>query len=141
MYGINAGLPKTVVRAVVKHYKDVYPEIQSTLESILKAPISPELSGNNQETEAIIGKYEINDFILYRFLSNGDNEERIIYLLTKFLGLNNIEARDYVNNFFNRFFKQQFKRLTMPESVKILKFGLSPRSEFKLNGDVYKPSK
>lgn len=138
MYGINAGLPKTVVKAVVNYYKDVYPEVAKILDSILKAPISPELT-DKQATEDIIGKYEINDFILYRFIGKGDTEARIVYLLQKAFAVSEEEATSYVNNFFKRFFSQQYKRLTMPESVKILKFGLSPRSELRINGDMYKP--
>lgn len=138
MYGINAGLPKTAVKAVVNYYKELLPEIKDVLDSILETPISPELTNNNQQTENIIGKYEINDFILYRFLACGDSEDRIAYLLEKFMNLSTAEALKYVNNFFNRFLKQQFKRLTMPESVKIFGVGLSPRTEFKINGDIHK---
>lgn len=140
MYGINAGIPKTVVKAVVKYYQKLYPHLAPLLASVLETPISPELAGNTQATEDIIGKYEINDFILYRFLECGDTEERIVYLLNNFMNLSLEEARQYVNNFNNRFYKQQFKRLTMPEGVKILKISLSPRSELKLNGDIYKPN-
>lgn len=139
MYGINSGVTKTVVKEVVNYFKQVYPEVSEVLESILKTPISPELTGNDQVTEDIIGKYEINDFILYHFLVNGDSEERIIYLLNKFMSLSLDESKKYVDNFYKRFYQQQFKRLTMPEGVKILKIGLSPRTELRLNGDVYKP--
>lgn len=138
MYGMNSGIPKTAVKALVGYYKKLYPEIADTLDSIIGTPISPELTGNDQATEDIIGKYEINDFILYRFLANGDSESRIIYLLTKFMNLSKEEASKYVKNFFDRFLKQQFKRLTMPEGVKIFKVGLSPRTEFRINGDLYK---
>jgi len=141
MYGVNAGLPKTVIKAVGESYLDIYPEIKDVLLSILSTPISPELSGNNQETESIIGKYEINDFILYHFLVNGDDEDRIEFLLIKFFKLDKNESQKYVSNFFKRFYSQQYKRLTMPESAKVLKLSLSPRTETKLNGDIYRPSK
>lgn len=139
MYGLNSGLPKTTVKATVAYYKEVYPEVADILDSILETPISPELAGNNQKTEDIIGKYEINDFILHRFLVNGDCEDRIAYLLTKFMSLSKEESQKYLKNFFNRFYHQQYKRLTMPEGVKILHLSLSPRSELRLNGDIYKP--
>ncbi|NLD26991.1 MAG: NAD(+) synthase, partial [Acholeplasmataceae bacterium] len=132
MYGLNAGLPKTVIRAMVKHYQDHFPEVKEILEGILDAPITPELSGQNQETEAIIGKYEINDFILYHFLVNGDEGERIIFLLGQVFGLSEKEAKAYVENFYKRFYSQQYKRLTMPEGVKILELSLT-RGELKLN--------
>lgn len=141
MYGMNAGLPKTVVRAVVEFYKSIYPEVSHILNSILETPISPELSGSDQKTESIIGKYEINDFIMYHFLVNGDTEKRIEFLLESQFNLSSKEANQYVTNFYNRFYKQQYKRLTMPESAKILKLSLSPRTEVKINGDIYKPSK
>ena len=59
MYGMNAGLPKTVVRKTVEYYKEIYPEVSDILDSIIDTPISPELSSSSQATEEIIGKYEI----------------------------------------------------------------------------------
>lgn len=139
MYGLNAGLPKTVVREVVKYYREVYPETKEVLEDILNTPISPELTGSAQRTEDVLGKYEVNDFILYRFLAAGDDFQRIAYLLGKVFGLSDKEAENYVKNFTARFFSQQFKRLSMPESVKILEISLSPRGELKMGGDFYPP--
>lgn len=141
MYGLNSGLTKTVVREVVRFYKTIYPEVSAIIDRIVHAPISPELMGQGQSTEAIIGKYEINDFILYRFLVNGDSEDRMIYLLNKFMHLSTEEATKYVKNFYHRFYHQQYKRLTMPEGIKILNLSLSPRTETRLSGDTYKPSK
>lgn len=140
MYGINCGLPKTVIKATTRYYKEIYPEVSDIIDSVLDTPISPELTGNNQLTEDIIGKYEVNDFILYHFLVNGDSDERLVYLLTKFMKLSKDKATEYVNNFNRRFYRQQFKRLTMPEGVKILNLSLSPRTETRLNGDIYKPN-
>ena len=137
MYGINSGLPKTVVKETVRYYKKVYPFLSDILDSIIDTPISPELAGGNQLTEEIIGKYEINDFILHRFLSCGDSNERIVYLLEKVLKLSKKDSADYVNNFYKRFYHQQYKRLTMPEGVKILDLSLSPRTQTRLNGDIY----
>ena len=137
MYGINSGLPKTVVRETVRYYKKVYPFLAEVLDSIIDTPISPELNGSKQLTEDIIGKYEINDFILYHFLVNGDSDERIVYFLKKFFKMKENVAIDYVNNFYRRFYHQQYKRLTMPEGVKILNLSLSPRTETRLSGDIY----
>lgn len=139
MYGINAGLPKTVVREVVKFYKDVYPETKGILDDILATPISPELAGSDQKTEDLIGKYEVNDFILYRFLAAGDDFQRIVYLLGETFALTEKEAENYVRNFTNRFFSQQYKRLSAPEGVKIMEISLSPRGELKMSGDFYPP--
>lgn len=137
MYGINAGLPKTVVKETVRYYKKIYPNIADVLDSIIDTPISPELNGSKQLTEDIIGKYEVNDFILYHFLVNGDSDERIVYFLKKFFKMKDSVALDYVNNFYKRFYHQQYKRLTMPEGVKILNLSLSPRTETRLSGDIY----
>lgn len=139
MYGLNAGIPKTLVKEVVNYYKMIFPEIAEIIDGILQTPISPELSGSDQATEDIIGKYEVNDFILYHFLVNGDDTDRIVYLLTQFMDLDEKKAKEYVQNFNNRFYSQQYKRLTMPEGVKVVNISLSPRTELKLNGDIYRP--
>ena len=135
MYGINAGIPKTAIKKICAYFKNIYPDLSSLIDSVVSTPISPELKGN-QLTEDIIGKYEINDFIMYHFLVNGDSFERIVYLLEKFFNLSDNQALDYVNNFNKRFFSQQFKRLTMPEGIKIFDISLSPRGEVKLVGDI-----
>ncbi|MDD4000455.1 MAG: NAD(+) synthase, partial [Bacilli bacterium] len=139
MYGLNSGLPKTVVREMIKYYQKEFLEIADILTDILSTPISPELTGSDQLTEEVLGKYEINDFILFHFLVNGDDFERIIYLLQKTFGLDEKAARNNVNNFNQRFFSQQYKRLSTPEGVKIMEISLSPRGEIRLNGDLYPP--
>lgn len=140
MYGINSGIPKTLVRELVDFYQEKYIEVADLLKDILNTPISPELAGKFQKTEDIIGKYEVNDFILYHFWVNGDKEDRIVYLLKEVFGFDQETANQYVGNFFKRFYSQQYKRLTAPEGVKILNISLSPRSEMKMNGDIYKPN-
>ena len=85
--------------------------------------------------------YEINDFILYHFLVNGSQGQKLSYLIQNAFNITEKEAKNYVNNFNDRFFKSQYKRLTMPEGVKILEVSLSPRNEIKLNGDTYPPKK
>lgn len=139
MYGLNAGLPKTVVREVVRYYINIYPDLKECLLSVIGTPISPELAGKGQLTEDIIGKYEVNDFIMYHFFVNGDEKDRIAFLIQKAFGLGEKEANDYVNNFNKRFFTQQFKRITMPEGVKLLNISLSPRGDLRICGDTRKP--
>ena len=139
MYGLNAGLPKTVVREMVRFYINIYPDLKDCLLSVIGTPISPELAGSNQLTEDIIGKYEINDFILYHFLVNGDDASRIIFLIQKGFGLGEEDAFKYVDNFQKRFFSQQYKRITMPEGVKLLNISMSPRSDLRITGDIRKP--
>ena len=140
MYGLNAGLPKTVVREMVRFSIDIYPNLKECLLSVIGTPISPELAGSNQLTEDIIGKYEINDFILYHFLVNGDEAARIMFLIQKGFGLSEEDAFSYVDNFQKRFFSQQYKRITMPEGVKLLNICMSPRSDLRIAGDIRKPN-
>ena len=141
MYGLNAGLTKTALREVCRYYTKLYPEVSEEIISIIGTPISPELAGASQKTEDVIGKYEINDFILYHFMVCGDTFERISYLLQVSLGLDEATANSAIDNFNKRFYSQQYKRLTMPEGVKIMDLSLSPRTEVKLNGDIYPPKK
>jgi NAD+ synthase (glutamine-hydrolysing) len=138
MYGINAGLTKTALIATLNKFKKLYPTTSQVLDRIIATPISPELSGENQKTEDLIGKYEINDFILYHFLVCGADEKRVIFLLKTVFELNDVEAKEYFDRFNNRFYLSQYKRLTSPESAKILGISLSPRTSLKINGDMYR---
>ena len=137
MYNVNGGIPKTVVKFMIKAYADFIfdGEIKKCLYDILDTPITPELA-NNQETEDIIGKYEVNDFILYRFLNCGDDEERIRFLLDKAFELSKSDIDKYVSNFFRRFYSQQFKRTASPDSPKVFESALSPRSDFRMPSDI-----
>jgi NAD+ synthase (glutamine-hydrolysing) len=137
MYNVNAGIPKTLVRFMIESFASTLCD-ESTrlcLEDILKTPISPELRVD-QKTESVLGKYEINDFILNRFLLCGDTEERICFLLKKAFSLPDKELEDYAKNFFKRFFSQQYKRQASPDSPKVLDYSLSPRSDFRMPSDV-----
>ena len=137
MYNVNAGIPKTLVRFLVRQFASRLgdPLISECLNDILSTPISPELR-TEQETEQTIGKYEINDFILHRFLICGDTEERILFLLKKAFALEETVLAGYAHNFFKRFFSQQFKRQANPDGPKILDFSLSPRGDFRMPSDV-----
>ena len=108
---------------------------ENVLNDIIDTPISPELKPN-QTTEASVGKYEINDFILYRYLFCGDSNERAAWLLSIAFEMDYKEAISYVNNFTRRFYTQQFKRSALPEGPKVLKMSLSPRSGFKIPSDL-----
>ncbi|MCR5786928.1 MAG: NAD(+) synthase, partial [Acholeplasmatales bacterium] len=137
MYGINAGVPKTLVRFLTKYYGVYkYKELADILNDIIDTPISPELSNKGQSTEASIGKYEINDYILNRFLSCGDDKERIKFLLKKTFNLTEEDIEKNVSNFFRRFFTQQFKRQALPDGPKVLDISLSPRSDFRMPSDI-----
>jgi len=142
MYNINAGLPKTLVRFMVRKYAETKfgENLTDVVEDVLDTPISPELI-LNQITEEVLGKYEINDFILHRFLRFGDDEERIKWLVEKTFPIDAEEAADYINNFFRRFYANQFKRQASPDAPKILDISLSPRSDFRMPSDVNKRQK
>ena len=136
MYNLNAGLPKTAVKALVKYHIDIYPEIKVELKKVYNAIISPELTGSDQATEDKIGKYQINDFVMYHLFTKGASKERIIYLLEICFGLKKNQALKYYTNFLKRFNSNQYKRLTGPEGVKIFELSFSPRGDFRYPGDM-----
>jgi len=137
MYGINAGIPKTLVSFMIQNYADhkFSEEVKETLYSILATPITPELA-SNQKTEDTIGKYEVNDFIIHRVLRFGDNKERIVWLLPNVFDITKKDAKEYASNFFKRFYSQQFKRQALPDSPKILDISVSPRGDLRLPSDI-----
>jgi len=137
MYGINAGIPKTLVRFMIYNYAmhKFSEDVRDTLLSVIDTPITPELT-SNQQTEDTIGKYEINDFIIHRVLRFGDQEYRIKWLLEIVFDLSEEEASNYSNNFFKRFYSQQFKRQASPDSPKILDISVSPRGDLRLPSDI-----
>ena len=139
MYGINQGLPKTLVRFMVDGYAryGLKEAVQELAQAVIDTPISPELLVD-QKTEEHLGRYDINDFILHRFLRFGDTEARIEWLLTLTFPLTQTEAAQYVTNFFKRFYSQQFKRQASPDAPKILDVSLSPRSDHRMPSDVDK---
>lgn len=138
MYAINSGLPKTWIRLLVTYYADhIHQPLKDTLYGVLHAQVSPELK-KNQDTEAFIGRYDINDFMLYHHLVQGASEEKMLFLLHHAYKLSETDAKAYISRFFTRFYQSQFKRQTMPEGPKILTFSLSPRGEYRLPSDVKK---
>lgn len=136
MYAVNSGLPKTWVQLLIAyHAKHAYQHISEVLNHILQAPITPELL-ENQDTEASIGRYDVNDFILYHHLEQGADEPKIEWLIQHAFSMNEGEAKLYVKRFFGRFYSQQFKRQTLPEGPKILGISLSPRGQYRMPSDV-----
>ena len=137
MYGINSGIPKTLVRFMIKEYAlfKFNEEIRPVLEGIVATPITPELT-ENQTTEETIGKYEVNDFMIHRMFRFGDDEARIVWLLEKTFDLTRKESERYAHNFFTRFYSQQFKRQALPDGPKILDIGISPRGDLRLPSDI-----
>jgi len=135
MYGINAGLPKTLVRFMVEMYASVHLNLSEILMDIVLTPVSPELI-KDQKTEDILGKYKINDFLLHRLLRCGDEPEKMVFLLKSIFQVDDKEASTRVNYFLNRFYNQQFKRQVLPDGPKILDITLSPRGDFRMPSDI-----
>lgn len=139
MYGVNGGVPKTLVRAVIETYAASAPKaLADVLASICGTAISPELIPGGQETEAIIGPYELHDFFLYYFIKYGETPEVLLLLAERvFKGRYPVEKiRWTLGVFMKRFFAQQFKRDTMPDGPKVGSIALSPRGDWRMPADV-----
>ncbi len=146
-YTVNSGIPKTVVKELVSYWGEISASrpLTQILEKILALPISPELlppdeSGEiAQETESLIGSYDLHDFFLHAFLSSGYSKEKIL-ALAKVAFDDRRELRNQVDQahevFFRRFFTQQFKRTTLPPGPKVHSVSLSPRSDFRLPDEL-----
>lgn len=146
-YAVNSGIPKTVVKGVVNYWSELAANrnLKSVLTKILELPISPELLPPNekgeivQETEALIGSYDLHDFFLYHFLKHGFSKEKI-KALAEVAFVNDRALYDGIdsalNIFFNRFFSQQFKRTTLPPGPKVHSVSLSPRSDFRFPDEL-----
>ena len=147
MYGVNAGIPKTLVRHLVDYVardnagKDE--ELANVLDDILDTPVSPELlpavQGNiSQITEDLVGPYELHDFFLYHMLRWGSSPRKILRLAQ--LAHGHRYEREiilkWLKTFCRRFFAQQFKRSCLPDGVKIGSVGLSPRGDLKMPSDA-----
>lgn len=146
MYNLNSGVPKTLVKFLVEwiaetQFKD---KISKILKDICETPISPELQplANKdtqiQLTEEIIGPYELHDFFLYYFVRYNFTPEKILFLAQiSFAGkYSNSQIRRYLKIFYERFFKNQFKRSCSPDGIKIGSVGLSPRADWRMPSDA-----
>ena len=145
MYGINAGIPKTLVRYLVTWVAEtVDAGSRATLLDIIDTPISPELipadeDGNiRQKTEDLVGPYELHDFFLYHFLRFGFRPAKIYYLAkVAFRGTYDDDTlKKWLSNFFRRFFSQQFKRSCLPDGPKVGSVSLSPRGDWRMPSDA-----
>ena len=140
-YNVNAGVPKTLVSYLVRWYARhrAGTELAGVLGRVLDTPITPELipprDGRiSQETEAIIGPYELHDFFLHHYVRNGFEPRKIFELARlAFAGHYGPEAvRRWMKLFFERFFSQQYKRTTLPPGPKIGSVSLSPRGDWRM---------
>ena len=146
MYGVNASVPKTLVRHLVRWAADTEPDgaTRATLLDIIDTPVSPELlpadrEGNiAQKTEDLVGPYELHDFFLYNFVRAGFRPAKIAFLAEQaFAGSYDRETIvKWLRVFFRRFFAQQFKRSAMPDGPKVGSVSLSPRGDWRMPSDA-----
>ncbi len=145
MYGVNADVPKTLVRYLVRYYADNSEEnLKKILYDILDTPVSPELLPPDEEgkieqkTEEKIGPYELHDFFLFHHLRNGYSPRKIFAIAKEtFKGdYTDEEILKWLKTFYSRFFSQQFKRSTLPDGPKVGSVSLSPRGDWRMPTDV-----
>lgn len=145
MYGVNASVPKTFIKHVVRVYAENCdePELKEVLFDILATPVSPELLPPKdgeiaQKTEDLVGPYELHDFYLYYMLRYG-YEPGKIYRLAKYAFEGDYDEKEilkWLKKFYYRFFSQQFKRSCMPDGPRVTGIALSPRGDFRMPSDA-----
>lgn len=146
MYGVNASIPKTLIRYLVRYFAEykVDDASKKVLLDIIDTPISPELipgdeKGNiNQKTEDLVGPYELHDFFLYYFLRFGFSPKKIYFLAQHaFKGMyDDTVIKKWLSTFIRRFFAQQFKRSCLPDGPKVGSVSLSPRGDWRMPSDA-----
>lgn len=145
MYGVNASIPKTLVRHLVKYYAEygATGDLRKALIDVYDTPVSPELlppkDGEiSQKTESLVGPYELHDFFLYNMLRFGFSPKKIFRLAQLSY------KQDYTSDtilmwekvFYKRFFAQQFKRSCLPDGPKVGSIALSPRGDLRMPSDA-----
>lgn len=148
MYGVNAGVPKTLIQSIVLWaartvFSDCEP-LSAVLKDIVDTPISPELTPTDtkghiaQKTEDLVGPYELHDFFIYNYVKWGYEQEKLCILANKaFDGVYDTEAIKYWANVFKRrFVTQQFKRSCSPDAPAVTEISLSPREGYILPSDL-----
>ena len=145
MYGVNAGVPKTLVRYLVKYYADTCDDekLRSVLYDVLDTPVSPELLPPkdgviSQVTEDLVGPYELHDFFLYYMLRCGFSPKKIYRIATKSFesDYDKDTILKWLKNFYRRFFSQQFKRSCLPDGPKVGSIAVSPRGDLRMPSDA-----
>lgn len=149
MYGVNASIPKTLVRHLVRwaadhHFADGNGTAREILMDIIDTPISPELLPADKDgkimqvTEDLVGPYELHDFFLYHFFRSGYAPEKILFLAVKAFGNSYGKAtvEKWLKVFVKRFFAQQFKRSCLPDGPKVGTVSLSPRGDWRMPSDA-----
>ena len=146
MYGVNAGVPKTLVRYIVQYAaENIFgEETRAILMDIVATPVSPELLPTDEEgniaqiTEDKVGPYELHDFFMYYFLRYGFTREKIAFMAG--IAFENVYKQEVIDHwldvFMRRFFTQQFKRSCLPDGPKVVGVSLSPRGDLRMPSDV-----
>lgn len=140
MYGVNAGVPKTLVKHLVQYVADNSSDYtrKDTLLSIIGTPISPELIPGVQETEDLVGPYELHDFFLYYILRYAFSPSKV-YRLANYAFNDTYDSETifkWLKTFYKRFFAQQFKRSCLPDGPKVGPISLSPRGGLQMPSDA-----
>ncbi|MCH5289690.1 MAG: NAD(+) synthase [Treponema sp.] len=156
MYGVNASVPKTLVRHLVAWLADeadgTNPALAAVLRGILDTPVSPELLPPDgadiaQKTEELVGPYELHDFFLYYALRFGFSPAKIFFLAEQAFivqpaargeaaAYRKADIRKWLVSFYRRFFAQQFKRSCLPDGAKVGTVSLSPRGDWRMPSDA-----
>ena len=147
MYGVNASIPKTLVRHIVQYYGDTCEseKLRDVLYDILDTPVSPELlptddSGTEmtQKTEDLVGPYELHDFFLYYGIRWGFEPHKVYRIARYAFGDEYTKETilKWLKTFYRRFFSQQFKRSCLPDGAKIGSVTLSPRGDWRMPSDA-----
>ena len=157
MYGVNAGVPKTLVRSIVKWAAENRFDntcrngergVREILLDIVDTPISPELLPADEKgeirqvTEDLVGPYELHDFFIYNFMRNGFDPEKILFLAKKAFcscpsAYDEETIKKWLKTFIRRFFNQQFKRSCLPDGPMTGSVTLSPRGGWKMPSDAW----
>ena len=147
MYGVNADVPKTLVRHIVRYAADAAENeaLRAVLLDILDTPVSPELlpAKENgeiaQQTESLVGPYELHDFFIYHFMRFGFSPAKI-YMLARYAFSKDLYSdeviKHWLKTFVRRFFNQQFKRSCLPDGPKVGSVSLSPRGDWRMPTDA-----
>lgn len=159
MYGVNAGVPKTLIRHLVRYIASKYTDgvrnlaVKNILLDVIDTPISPELIPANekgeiqQKTEDLVGPYELHDFFIYYFLRYGFSPSKIMMLAQQAFQTEDVyergvskydddTLRHWLKTFLRRFFAQQFKRSCLPDGPKVGSISLSPRGDWRMPSDA-----
>ena len=147
MYAVNASVPKTLMRVIIKHAADKSKaegndRLSSVLYDVINTPVSPELLPSDgketaQHTESIVGPYELHDFFLYRIVMYNESPRKILDLACElFPEYRKEDIKGYLDIFLRRFFSQQFKRSCLPDGPRVTQISLSPRGAWQMPSDV-----